>query len=103
MAPDISVIIVSYKVPALLGACLASLQREVADARTRSSSSTTRRATSRPSRRDEFPDVRLIALEENIGFAAGSNLGARAATGEYVLMLNPDTELVGDTLGALLR
>ena len=53
--------------------------------------------------RDEFPDVRLIALEENIGFAAGSNLGARAATGEYVLMLNPDTELVGDTLGALLR
>ena len=53
--------------------------------------------------RGEFPDVRLIALEENIGFAAGSNLGARAATGEYVLLLNPDTELVGDTLGALLR
>ena len=53
--------------------------------------------------RDEFPGVRLIALEENIGFAAGSNVGARAATGEYVLLLNPDTELVGDTLGALLR
>ena len=31
--------------------------------------------------RDEFPDVRLIALEQNIGFAAGSNLGARAADG----------------------
>ena len=31
MAPDISVVIVSYKVPALLRACLASLQREVAD------------------------------------------------------------------------
>ena len=28
MAPDISVVIVSYKVPALLRACLASLQRE---------------------------------------------------------------------------
>ena len=53
--------------------------------------------------RDEFPSVRLIALEQNIGFAAGSNVGARAAEGEYVLMLNPDTELVGDTLGALLR
>ena len=52
--------------------------------------------------RSEFPDVRLIALDENIGFAAGSNLGARESTGEYVLMLNPDTELVGDTLGALL-
>jgi len=26
--------------------------------------------------RAEFPDARLIALEQNIGFAAGSNLGA---------------------------
>ena len=104
MAPDISVIIVSYKVPALLGACLTSLRREVADCSyevivvDNASGDETAELV-----RDEFPDVRLIALEENIGFAAGSNLGARAATGEYVLMLNPDTELVGDTLGALLR
>ena len=104
MAPDISVIIVSYKVPALLGACLTSLRREVADCSyevivvDNASGDETAELV-----RNEFPDVRLIALEENIGFAAGSNLGARAATGEYVLMLNPDTELVGDTLGALLR
>jgi GT2 family glycosyltransferase len=104
MAPDISVIIVSYKVPALLGACLTSLRREVTDCSyevivvDNASGDETAELV-----RDEFPDVRLIALEENIGFAAGSNLGARAATGEYVLMLNPDTELVGDTLGALLR
>ena len=52
--------------------------------------------------RSEFPDVRLLALDDNIGFAAGSNLGAQAAEGEYVLLLNPDTELVGDTLTALL-
>jgi hypothetical protein len=104
MAPDISVIIVSYKVPALLAACLTSLQREVADCSyevivvDNASGDETAALV-----RGEFPDVRLIALEENIGFAAGSNLGARAAIGEYVLMLNPDTELVGDTLGALLR
>ena len=104
MAPDISIIIVSYKVPALLGACLTSLRREVADCSyevivvDNASGDETAELV-----RNEFPDVRLIALEENIGFAAGSNLGARAATGEYVLMLNPDTELVGDTLGALLR
>ena len=53
--------------------------------------------------RSEFPGVRLIALEKNIGFAAGCNLGARAAQGDHVLLLNPDTELVGDTLAALLR
>jgi len=104
MVPDISVVIVSYRVPDLLRACLASVQREsigcsyeiivVENASGDGSAELVR---------DEFPDVRLIALDRNIGFAAGSNLGARAATGEYVLMLNPDTELVGDTLTALLR
>jgi N-acetylglucosaminyl-diphospho-decaprenol L-rhamnosyltransferase len=103
MAPDISVVIVSYKVPELLRACLASVQREtvgctfeivvVENASGDGSAELVR---------DEFPDVRLIALDQNIGFAAGSNLAARAALGEYVLLLNPDTELVGDTLGALL-
>ena len=104
MAPDISVVIVSYKVPELLRACLASLQREadgcsyeVIVVENASGDGTAELV------RDEFPDVRLIALEENIGFAAGSNLGAQRAAGEYVLLLNPDTELVGDTLGALLR
>ena len=103
MAPDISVVIVSYKVPELLRACLASLEREadgcsyeVIVVENASGDGTAELV------RDEFPGVRLIALEENIGFAAGSNLGARAAVGEYLLLLNPDTELVGNTLGALL-
>jgi len=104
MAPDISVVIVSYKVPELLRACLASLQREVVGPSyeiivvENASGDGTAEIV-----RDEFPAARLIALEQNIGFAAGSNLGARSATGEYVLLLNPDTELVGDTLAALLR
>jgi GT2 family glycosyltransferase len=103
MKPDISVVIVSYRVPELLRACLASVQRETAgctfeiivveNASGDGSAELVRR---------EFPDVHLMALDENIGFAAGSNLGAKAATGQYVLMLNPDTELVGDTLSALL-
>jgi len=103
MSPDISVVIVSYRVPALLRACLASVQREthgctyevivVENASGDESAEMVR---------SEFPDVRLLALDENIGFAAGSNLGAQAAEGDYVLLLNPDTELVGDTLTALL-
>lgn len=104
MAPDISVVIVSYKVPELLRACLASVEREsvgctyeVVVVENGSGDGSAALV------RDEFPSVRLIALEENAGFAAGCNLGARAAEGEYVLMLNPDTELVGDTLAALLR
>jgi N-acetylglucosaminyl-diphospho-decaprenol L-rhamnosyltransferase len=41
--------------------------------------------------RADFPDVRLIALDRNLGFAAGVNLAAENAEGEHLLLLNPDT------------
>ncbi|MGH3072194.1 MAG: glycosyltransferase family 2 protein [Gaiellaceae bacterium] len=41
--------------------------------------------------RAEFPQARLIALDRNLGFAAGVNLAAESAEGEHVLLLNPDT------------
>jgi GT2 family glycosyltransferase len=40
--------------------------------------------------REDFPEVRLIALEKNVGFAAGNNLAIRQAKGRYVFILNPD-------------
>ncbi len=42
---------------------------------------------------EEFPEVRLIALEDNYGFSCGNNIGARAASGRYLLLLNVDTVL----------
>ena len=53
--------------------------------------------------RQEFPDVKLIALAENVGFSAGNNLVLREATAEYVLVLNPDTRLCEGTLDTLLH
>lgn len=44
-----------------------------------------------PMLRRDFPDVRVIELAENTGFAAGNNAGLRASRGGYVLFLNPDT------------
>jgi GT2 family glycosyltransferase len=38
--------------------------------------------------------VKLIESGENSGFAKGSNLGAGASTGDFLLFLNPDTEFV---------
>jgi GT2 family glycosyltransferase/glycosyltransferase involved in cell wall biosynthesis len=38
----------------------------------------------------EHPGVRVVALEENLGFAAGCNAGAQAATGEHLAFLNND-------------
>ncbi len=41
--------------------------------------------------RQNYPTVRIIHNGANLGFAAGNNAGITAATGEYVLILNPDT------------
>ncbi len=41
----------------------------------------------------EFPQVRLIANQENVGYARGNNQGMEVSTGDYVLLLNPDVVL----------
>jgi N-acetylglucosaminyl-diphospho-decaprenol L-rhamnosyltransferase len=46
-------------------------------------------------------ESRFIGLEENIGYGAAANRGVEAAGGEAVVLLNPDTELVDASIGAL--
>lgn len=41
----------------------------------------------------QYPKVMVIRSEANLGFAGGNNLGIKAATGEYLLFLNNDTEV----------
>lgn len=38
-----------------------------------------------------FPSVRVIENGANLGFSKANNVGIRAAIGDYVLILNPDT------------
>ncbi len=58
--------------------------------------------------RQLFPQVRLVAHDANLGFAAGNNLAlermgfGQAAHPRHVLFLNPDTRVVGDALGQLV-
>lgn len=40
---------------------------------------------------EKFPDVKLIANKKNVGFSAANNQAIVESTGEYVLLLNPDT------------
>ena len=49
----------------------------------------------------EFPGVRVIRAGANLGFARATNIGIRASSGQMLLMLNPDTEVIGDALAAI--
>lgn len=49
-----------------------------------------------------FPQVELIAAEENIGFAAANNVVAEQVTTPYILLLNPDTEVFDGAVDRLM-
>ncbi len=105
--PDLSIIIVSWNVSSLLAACLDSLRLESlrADGLTvevivvdsASSDGTGAMLTAR------YPQVKLLAQTENVGFTVGNNVGLKAATGRMLMLLNPDTVVIGDALAQLVK
>lgn len=96
---NLSIVIVNWNVRELLRRCLASIRFDaeiiVVDNASSDGSADMVRA--------EFPHVRLVANAANRGFGGGSNDGLAAARGRYVLLLNPDTEIVGDALATLIH
>ncbi len=52
--------------------------------------------------RTEFPAVRLIQNEENVGLGKASNQGIESSWGRYVLLLNNDTLVNGPSLDAMV-
>ena len=101
--PDLSVVIVSYNTCALLRNCLRSLQEStglaleiiVVDNASSDGSAAMVRA--------EFPQVILLAQPLNTWYCGGNNIGIARAKAEYVLLLNPDTEVAADALVRMHR
>ena len=88
----LSILIVNWNTRDLLRACLRSLEKVtieheviVVDC---ASSDESAAMVAR-----EFSNVRSIASAQNLGFAAGNNRAYDAATGEWIWLLNPDTEI----------
>jgi GT2 family glycosyltransferase len=52
---------------------------------------------------EEFPEVELIASDENLGFSKANNLVIRRGSAPYVLALNPDTLMTGGALDQMLE
>ncbi|MCH5309534.1 MAG: glycosyltransferase family 2 protein [Prevotella sp.] len=99
----LSIVIVSYNVSSYLQRCLDSvmtalegIEGEVFVVDNASSDDSVKMVRSR------YPQVRLIESGENLGFSRANNVAIRQASGEYVLLLNPDTEVAEDTLRGVL-
>jgi len=52
--------------------------------------------------REHFPQVRVLALDQNLGFGGGSNAGFQAAKNDIVVLLNSDMRVEADFLQPLL-
>lgn len=52
--------------------------------------------------RSRFPKIRIITLVRNVGYAKACNIGAKHATGEYLLLINNDTTVTRDFLMPLV-
>jgi N-acetylglucosaminyl-diphospho-decaprenol L-rhamnosyltransferase len=92
-APAVSVVIVNYKTYTELDECLESLlpaparDREVIVVDHSSSTPELERLSAK------FTEVRTAPTQDNPGFSAGINAGARLARGRHLLILNPDTRM----------
>lgn len=53
--------------------------------------------------KQEFPQVKMIANQENLGFAKACNQGIKQAQGDFILLLNPDMKVFPDALGKMVE
>jgi GT2 family glycosyltransferase len=101
---DLSVVIVNYNTRQLLLECLESIYQKthtvsmecivVDNASVDGSVEAVR---------TNFPQVQLIANKEGRFFSGGNNQGIALAQGRYVIALNPDMIVLGDTLAQLVQ
>jgi GT2 family glycosyltransferase len=101
---DLSVVVVSYNRRDLLARCLESVltdldgvSLEIIVVDNASADESAAMVAER------FPEARLIANRDNVGFGRANNQAFVLALGRYVLMLNPDTVVQPGTLRALVE
>tara|TARA_R110001592_G_scaffold225276_1_gene481063 strand:- start:7226 stop:8791 length:1566 start_codon:yes stop_codon:yes gene_type:complete len=94
----LSVIIVNYNVKNFLDQCLTSVFKAIQDIDAEvyvvdniSTDGSVEMV------QEKYPQVKLIANKENVGFSIANNQAIKLAKGEYVLLLNPDTVVEEDT------
>ena len=110
MIVDLSIIIVSWNVRALLERCLDSIAERLGTPPGQAGLSYEIIVVDNGSTdgtisllREAFPGIQLAANTQNVGFSKANNQGMALSQGRQLLLLNPDTEIVGDSLRVMVR
>ncbi len=91
---DLSIIIVNWKVRPLLEKCLDSIIANQGDYNLEIFVVDNDSRDGTPEMlMSQYPQIKMIALVSNHGFAKANNLGIKQSSGELVFLLNPDTEI----------
>lgn len=94
----LSVVIVNYNVKHFLEQCLHSVEKASKNLATEVFVVDNNSVDgSKGMLLSKFPNIKLILNEKNVGFSKANNQAIRQATGQYVLLLNPDTVVEEDT------
>jgi GT2 family glycosyltransferase len=100
----LSIIIVNYNVAYFLEQCLYSVEKAISEIDAEvwvvDNASVD---TSIALVKDKFPWVKLIESKENLGFSKGNNLAIEKSSGDYILLLNPDTVVEEDTFSKCIQ
>lgn len=101
---DLSIIIVNWNSADFVMDCVASIRKYTHDisyeiivvdnASSREDAETLK---------NSLPNITFLRSDDNIGFARANNLGFGYSAGDYVLLLNPDTVVLGPAISIMLR
>jgi len=99
---DVSIIIVNWNTIKLLRECIQSVYDETTCSFEIFVVDNNSSDGSADMVRKEFPNVLLIANDDNKGFAAGNNQAMKLCKGDHILLLNPDTKVLKGAIDKLL-
>lgn len=101
---ELSIIILSYNTKKLLHNCLSSIYSSLEDARISFEVIVFDNASTDKSSqmvKENFPTVKLIASESNLGYGKANNRAVKVSRGRYLLFLNSDIVVLENAIGEL--